>query len=162
LAVRDDTGQAVASARVTLTSTTPPFSAQTGTADAHGLFVGTVGVGIPYSYHVSASAHDDAAGTYTAQDQSVQTLPITLPGATILFTAGGVTGSSVALPTLSGQSSVTLAYQASAQLSPETLQSQVTVTAQYTYSQSVPTLSLSENRFVVSTGLGLAGTRHLT
>src|SRR5262249_35096090 len=46
LAVRDDSGQAVPGARVTLTSTVPPYAAQTGLADNHGLFSATVGVGI--------------------------------------------------------------------------------------------------------------------
>jgi hypothetical protein len=78
VAVRDDSGQAVPNARVTFTSTVPPYSAQTGTADSHGLFTATVGVGIPYVYTVSARAHADGSGTYTAADESTRTLPVVL------------------------------------------------------------------------------------
>ena len=39
---------------------------------------GTVGVGIPSTYQVSATAHADGAGTYTAQDEQTQTVPVVL------------------------------------------------------------------------------------
>src|SRR5262249_19821752 len=78
LAVRDDSGQAVPGARVTLTSTVPPYTAQTGLADSHGLFTATVGGGGPYQYTVSATSHADFSGTYTALDETTRTLPVVM------------------------------------------------------------------------------------
>src|SRR4029079_9606002 len=77
-AVRDDSGQAVPGARVTLTSTVPPYTAPTGLADSHGLFTATIGVGIPYQFTVSATAHADFSGTYTALDEVTRTLPVSM------------------------------------------------------------------------------------
>src|SRR5262249_25583834 len=81
-------------------------------------------------------------------------------GATFTFTYNGASGSRITIPTIPPQSNVAVQYQGQATCipnQPNRLDSSIGANGSYTYFKSVPTLSLSENDFVFSTGVGLAG-----
>jgi hypothetical protein len=83
-------------------------------------------------------------------------------GADVVFTGGGARSKQVTIGTIAPLSSVLVPYEASAVCPPARLDSKVKVTGAYTYFKATPTLSLSENSFTFSTGVGLAASKTLT